>query len=102
RSTKPVANDSGQYLFAAVNIRKYSPANAGMAHSNQRNFLEHSEEPYNNGSYYLTKGCYLYYQWLVLHGITPRTKPPLNLPPPAHTPPTTPPPPPASDTATWG
>src|SRR4029434_4088027 len=44
---KPVANDSGQYLFAAVNIRKYSPANVGMAHSNQRNFLEHSEEPYN-------------------------------------------------------
>src|SRR4029434_2491160 len=48
---KPVANDSGQYLFAAVNIRKYSPANVGMAHSNQRNFLEHSEEPYNNARY---------------------------------------------------
>src|SRR4029434_809160 len=50
---KPVANDSGQYLFAAVNIRKYSPANVGMAHSNQLNFLEHSEEPYNNHIYFI-------------------------------------------------
>ena len=51
KSTKPLANDSGQYLFAAVNIRKYSPANVGMAHSNQRNFLEHSEEPYDKYRY---------------------------------------------------
>ena len=50
RSTKPVANDSGHYLFAAVNIKKYSPANVGMTHSNQRYFLEHSEEPYNNST----------------------------------------------------
>src|SRR4029434_1744534 len=27
------------------------PANVGMAHSNQRNFLEHSEEPYNKYRY---------------------------------------------------
>src|SRR4029434_1608627 len=51
KQKKPVANDSGQYLFAAVNIRKYSPANVGMAHSNQLNFLEHSEEPYNKYRY---------------------------------------------------
>src|SRR4029434_6949621 len=51
RSTKPVANDSGQYLFAAENIKKYSPANVGMAHSNQLYFLEHSEEPYNKYIY---------------------------------------------------
>src|SRR4029434_2992941 len=53
KSTKPVANDSGQYLFAAVNIKKYSPANVGMAHSNQQYFLEHYEEPYNKYRYLL-------------------------------------------------
>ena len=28
-------------------LRNYRPANVGVAHSNQRNFFEHSEEPYN-------------------------------------------------------
>ena len=51
-----MANDSGQYLFAAVNIRKYSPANVGRAHSNQLNFLEHSEEPYNKYIYSIASG----------------------------------------------
>src|SRR4029434_3136313 len=31
--------------------RNYRPANVGIAHSNQRNFLEHSEEPYNKYRY---------------------------------------------------
>src|SRR4029434_3308941 len=40
---------SGHYFFAAVNIKKlcYRPANVGVAHLNQLNFFEHSEEPYN-------------------------------------------------------
>src|SRR4029434_6828104 len=32
-------------------VRNYRPANVGMAPSNQRNFLEHSEEPYNKYRY---------------------------------------------------
>ena len=49
RSTKSVANDSGHYFFSAVNIKKYQTSELGVAHSNQLNFLEHSEETYNNG-----------------------------------------------------
>src|SRR4029434_4842509 len=67
RSTKPVANNRGQYLFAAVNIKKYSPANVGMAHSNQRYFLEHSEEPYNKNKYlsHLPQICIIYRSALI-------------------------------------
>src|SRR4029434_1579751 len=31
--------------------RNYRPANVGVPHSNQRNFFEHSEEPYNKYRY---------------------------------------------------
>ena len=41
-------------MTAVIHISQqwmYRPANVGMAHSNQRNVLEHSEEPYNKYRY---------------------------------------------------
>src|SRR4029434_6777522 len=54
RSTKPVANDSSHTFFAAVNIKKFIQIHFPshfQSHSNQRYFLEHSEEPYNKYRY---------------------------------------------------
>ena len=41
-------------MTAVIHISQqwiYRPANVGMAHSNQQNFLEHSEEPYKKYRY---------------------------------------------------
>ena len=51
RSIKPVANGSGHTFFAVAIIKKVRPPNVGVSHSNQHNFLQHSEEPYNKIHY---------------------------------------------------
>src|SRR4029434_7907222 len=49
RTHKSRCQGQQSYIFRSSEYKE--TANVGMAHSNQRNFLEHSEEPYNKYRY---------------------------------------------------